>query len=44
MVRFDGASVLPKRGRVPYDPVEPAWKGFDACRDVVPPRAGLQGG
>ena len=25
-------------------PVEPAWKGFDAFRDVVPPRAGLQGG
>jgi len=24
-------------------PVEPAWKGFDAFRDVVPPRAGLQG-
>jgi predicted pyridoxine 5'-phosphate oxidase superfamily flavin-nucleotide-binding protein len=23
-------------------PVEPAWKGFDAFRDVVPPRAGLQ--
>src|SRR6266568_4629087 len=21
-------------------PVEPAWKGFDAFRDVVPPRAG----
>ena len=25
-------------------PVEPAWKGFDAFRDVVPPRAGLQSG
>jgi predicted pyridoxine 5'-phosphate oxidase superfamily flavin-nucleotide-binding protein len=23
-------------------PVEPAWKGFDAFKDVVPPRAGLQ--
>ena len=26
---------LPKAGA---DPVEPAWKGFDAFRDVVPPR------
>jgi hypothetical protein len=25
-------------------PVEPAWKGFDAFRNVVPPRAGLQSG
>jgi predicted pyridoxine 5'-phosphate oxidase superfamily flavin-nucleotide-binding protein len=25
-------------------PVEPAWKGFDAFRDVVPPRATLQSG
>jgi uncharacterized protein len=25
-------------------PVEPAWKGFDAFRDVVPPRAGWQSG
>jgi uncharacterized protein len=25
-------------------PVEPAWKGFDAFKDVVPPRAGLQCG
>ena len=25
-------------------PVGPAWKGFDAFRDVVPPRAGLQSG
>jgi predicted pyridoxine 5'-phosphate oxidase superfamily flavin-nucleotide-binding protein len=25
-------------------PVEPAWKGFEAFRDVVPPRARLQGG
>jgi predicted pyridoxine 5'-phosphate oxidase superfamily flavin-nucleotide-binding protein len=25
-------------------PVEPAWKGFDAFKDVVPPRARLQTG
>ena len=25
-------------------PVEPAWKGFDAFKDVVPPRATLQSG
>ena len=33
----DGTSVYAPRTGVP--PVEPAWKSFDAFRDVVPPRA-----
>jgi uncharacterized protein len=38
----DGASVYAPRPGVA--PVEPAWKGFEEFRDVVPPRARPPGG
>jgi predicted pyridoxine 5'-phosphate oxidase superfamily flavin-nucleotide-binding protein len=38
----DGPSVYTPRSGVA--PVEPAWKEFDAFRDVVPPRAPVGGG
>ena len=38
---LEGASVYAPRPGVA--PVEPAWKGFESFRDVVPPRAPATG-
>jgi uncharacterized protein len=39
MTLTDPSIYVPKAGAAP---VEPAWKGFDAFKDVVPPRRGLR--